>query len=151
MGDLLHSRVVRSNIYTLTKLGARVAVGGPATLIPKGIEKLGVTVSDNVMEALLDADVVMGLRMQLERQRSGLVPTAREYARFFGIDEKRMRFAKPDALLMHPGPVNRGFELTSAVMERDECVINEQVTNGVAVRMAVMYILARRSGNENFN
>lgn len=152
VGDVLHSRVVRSNIYALTKLGARVAVGGPATLLPKGLDKLGVDVFDNVAEALLDADVVMGLRMQRERQKSGLVPSEREYARFFGVDEKRLKFAKPDALLLHPGPVNRGFELTSSVVDGKQSAINEQVTNGVAVRMAVMYMLARKGGsNENFN
>ncbi len=144
VGDIMHSRVVRSNIYALTKLGARVALGGPATLLPKGIESLGVEVFDNVQEALLDADVVMGLRMQLERQRSGLVPSIREYARFFGVDDKRLAFAKPDALLMHPGPVNRGFELTSSVVDGGQSAINEQVTNGVAVRMAVLYLLARK-------
>lgn len=144
VGDIMHSRVVRSNIYALTKLGARVALGGPATLLPKGIESLGVEVFDNVQEALLDADVVMGLRMQLERQRSGLVPSIREYARFFGVDDKRLAFAKPDALLLHPGPVNRGFELTSSVVDGEQSAINEQVTNGVAVRMAVLYLLARK-------
>ncbi len=147
VGDVMHSRVVRSNIYALTKLGAKVALGGPATLIPKGIENLGVEVYDNVQEALLDADVVMGLRMQLERQKSGLVPSVREYSRFFGIDDKRLAFAKPDAMVMHPGPVNRGFELTTSVVDGDSSVINEQVTNGVAVRMAVLYILARKGGN----
>ncbi len=152
VGDILHSRVVRSNIYLLTKLGAKVAVGGPATLLPKGMDKLGADVFDNVQEALIDADVVMGLRMQRERQKSGLVPSEREYARFFGIDERRLGFAKPDALIMHPGPVNRGFELTSGVVDSDRSVINEQVTNGVAVRMAILYIFARRGGaGENTN
>lgn len=152
VGDVMHSRVVRSNIYALTKLGAKVALGGPATLIPKGIENLGVEVYDNVQEALLDADVVMGLRMQLERQKSGLVPSVREYSRFFGIDDKRLAFAKSDAMVMHPGPVNRGFELTTSVVDGDSSVINEQVTNGVAVRMAVLYILARKGGsNESFD
>ena len=146
VGDIMHSRVVRSNIYALTKLGAKVALGGPATLLPKGIETLGVEVFDNVQEALLDADVVMGLRMQLERQKSGLVPSVREYARFFGVDDKRLAFAKPDALLLHPGPVNRGFELTSSIIDGSQSAIDEQVTNGVAVRMAVLYILARKGG-----
>lgn len=146
VGDIMHSRVVRSNIYALTKLGAKVALGGPATLLPKGIETLGVDVFDNVQEALLDADVVMGLRMQLERQKSGLVPSVREYARFFGVDDKRLAFAKPDALLLHPGPVNRGFELTSSIIDGSQSAIDEQVTNGVAVRMAVLYILARKGG-----
>lgn len=152
VGDIMHSRVVRSNVYALTKLGAKVSVGGPATLLPKGFDKLGASVYDNVSEAIIDADVVMGLRMQLERQKGGLIPNVREYARFFGIDDNRLSLAKPDALIMHPGPVNRGFELTSSVIDSDKSVINEQVTNGVAVRMAVLYMLTRKGdNNENIN
>ena len=143
IGDISHSRVVRSNIYGLTKLGAEVSVGGPSTLIPQGMEQMGVKVFKSIQEARVDADVVMGLRIQLERQKSGLFPSLREYYRFFGVDEKRLKFAKPDALVMHPGPVNRGVEFSSAVIDCDQSVINEQVTNGVAVRMAVMYILSR--------
>ncbi|MCD8180646.1 MAG: aspartate carbamoyltransferase catalytic subunit [Firmicutes bacterium] len=143
VGDINHSRVVRSNIYGLTKLGAEVSVGGPSTLIPPGMEKMGVMVFKSIPEAIVDADGVMGLRIQLERQKSGLFPSLREYYRFFGIDEKRLKFAKPDALVMHPGPVNRGVEFSSSVIDGDQSVINEQVTNGVAVRMAVMYILSR--------
>jgi aspartate carbamoyltransferase catalytic subunit len=143
IGDIKHSRVVRSNIYGLTKLGAKVSVGGPSTLIPQGMEQMGVDVFKNVHEAIVDADVVMGLRIQLERQKSGLFPSLREYYRFFGVDETRLKFAKPDALVMHPGPVNRGVEFSSSVIDGDKSVINEQVTNGVAVRMAVMYILSR--------
>ena len=143
IGDISHSRVVRSNIYGLTKLGAEVSVGGPSTLIPQGMEQMGVKVFKSIQEAIVDADVVMGLRIQLERQKSGLFPSLREYYRFFGVDEKRLKFAKPDALVMHPGPVNRGVEFSSAVIDCDQSVINEQVTNGVAVRMAVMYILSR--------
>lgn len=143
VGDINHSRVVRSNIFGLTKLGAEVSVGGPSTLIPPGMEKMGVKVFKSIHEAIVDADVVMGLRIQLERQKSGLFPSLREYYRFFGIDEKRLKFAKPDALVMHPGPVNRGVEFSSSVIDGDQSVINEQVTNGVAVRMAVMYILSR--------
>ena len=141
IGDVYHSRVVRSNIYGLTKLGAQVALGGPATLMPMGIEKMGVKVFDNVHEAIVDADVVMGLRIQLERQKKGLFPSIREYFRFFGIDEARLKLAKPDAIVMHPGPVNRGVELSSAVIDGDRSVINNQVTSGVAVRMAVMKML----------
>lgn len=152
VGDIYHSRVVRSNIYGLTKLGAEVSVGGPATLIPQGMEQMGVKVFHSVQEALIDADVVMGLRIQTERQKSGLFPSAREYNRFFGIDEKRLKFAKPDALVMHPGPVNRGVELSSSVVDGEQSVIDEQVTNGVAVRMAVMHLLLRGgSNNENIN
>ncbi|MCG8502860.1 MAG: aspartate carbamoyltransferase catalytic subunit [Firmicutes bacterium] len=147
IGDITHSRVVRSNIWGLTKLGAEVCVAGPATLIPPEIEKTGVKVFNSVQEALLDADVVMGLRIQMERQKSGLFPTVREYARFFGIDDKRLKFAKEDVLLLHPGPVNRGVELFSEVIDGDKSLINEQVTNGVAVRMALLYLFSRKGGN----
>lgn len=142
VGDISHSRVVRSNIYGLTKLGADVSVGGPSTLMPRGIEEMGVKAFNTVHEAIVDADVVMGLRIQLERQKKGLFPSVREYHRFFGIDEKRLKFAKSDALVMHPGPVNRGVELSTGVIDGKQSVINEQVTNGVAVRMAVMKLLA---------
>lgn len=138
VGDIEHSRVVRSNIYALKTLGAEVSLGGPSTLIPRGMEKLGVKVFKSVQEAMIDADVVMALRIQLERQKSGLFPSLAEYNRFFGIDEKRMMFAKNDAFIMHPGPVNRGVELSSEVVDGDRSVICEQVTNGVAVRMSVM-------------
>ena len=141
IGDILHSRVVRSNIHGLTKLGAEVSLGGPATLMPKDIDKMGVKVYNNVHEAIMDADVVMGLRIQLERQKKGLFPSVREYSRFFGVDESRLKLAKPDAILMHPGPVNRGVELSTSVIDGDRSVITEQVTNGVAVRMAVMDML----------
>ena len=143
IGDIKHSRVVRSNIYGLTKLGAEVSVGGPSTLIPQGMEKMGCKVFKSVQEAIIDADVVMGLRIQLERQKSGLFPSLREYYRFFGVDDARLKYAKPDALLMHPGPVNRGVEFSSSVIDGGQSVINEQVTSGVAVRMAVLYILSR--------
>lgn len=143
VGDVAHSRVARSDIYALTKLGAEVVVGGPSTLMPTEIEKLGAKAYPSVHEAMIDADVVIGLRIQQERQKSGLIPSLREYHRFFGVDDQRMKFAKPDALLMHPGPVNRAVELTSAIMETDASKINEQVTNGVAVRMAVLDILTK--------
>lgn len=141
VGDIYHSRVVRSNIYGLTKLGAAVSVGGPSTLMPQGIEQMGVKAFNTVHEAIVDADVVMGLRIQLERQKKGLFPSVREYYRFFGVDDTRLKFAKPDALVMHPGPVNRGVEFSTSVIDGDQSVINEQVTNGVAVRMAVMSML----------
>lgn len=142
IGDVYHSRVVRSDIYGLTKLGAEVTVGGPATLMPRGIEKMGVKAYNNVQEAIIDADVVMGLRIQLERQKKGLFPSVREYFRFFGVDESRLKLAKPDAIVMHPGPVNRGVELSSAVIDGKRSVITDQVTSGVAVRMAVMDMIA---------
>lgn len=144
VGDIRHSRVARSNIFLLNKMGASVSVGGPSTLIPKYMEQMNVSVFESVQEALLDADVVMGLRIQNERISSNMFPSVREYSRFFGIDQKRLEFAKPDALLLHPGPVNRGVELSSGVVDSDQSLINEQVTNGVAVRMAVMYLLSRK-------
>lgn len=138
VGDVYHSRVARSNIFALKKLGAEVSVGGPATLLPRGLEKTGAKVFKSVQEAMIDADVVMGLRIQLERQKSGLFPSLGEYNRFFGVDDKRMCFAKDDAIVMHPGPVNRGVEFSSELVDGDSSYINEQVTNGVAVRMSVM-------------
>lgn len=146
VGDIMHSRVARSNIYGLTKLGAQVNLAGPATLLPPEIEKTGARVCESVQEALSDADVVIGLRMQLERQKNALFPSIREYSAFFGVDEKRLKVAKPDVLLLHPGPVNRGVELTSAVVDGEHSKINEQVTNGVAVRMAILYLLTRNGG-----
>ena len=143
IGDVAHSRVVRSNIHGLTKLGAEVSLGGPVTLMPKDIDKMGVNAFNNVHEAIIDADVVMGLRIQLERQKKGLFPSVREYFRFFGVDESRLKLAKPDAILMHPGPVNRGVELSTSVIDGNKSVITEQVTNGVAVRMAVMDMVTR--------
>ena len=151
IGDIYHSRVARSNIWGMQKLGAEINVAGPATLLPPGIELTGVKVFSTIQEALIDADVVMSLRIQLERQKKGLFPSVREYSRFFGLDEKRLQLAKEDALIMHPGPVNRGVELSSSVMDCDRSAIDEQVTNGVAVRMALLYILTRRGGNENSN
>lgn len=146
IGDIYHSRVARSNIWGMTKLGAEVCVAGPSTLLPPCLEKTGVKVYSTVQEALIDTDVVLALRIQKERQKSGLFPSIREYARFFGLDEKRLRLAKKDVLLLHPGPVNRGVELTTSVIDGDHSLINEQVTNGVAVRMALLYLLTRRSG-----
>jgi len=150
IGDILHSRVARSNIWGLTKLGAQVLVGAPATLMPAGIDGMGVKAFNTVQEAIIDADVIIALRMQTERQKSGLYPTNSEYMRFFGIDEKRIQLAKKDVLLMHPGPVNRGIELSSPVVDGESSVINEQVTNGVAIRMAVLYLYTRGDGNSGF-
>lgn len=151
IGDIYHSRVARSNIWGLLKMGAEVSISGPATLIPPFIERTGAKVYSTIQEALIDADVVMSLRIQLERQKKALFPTAREYSRFFGLDEKRLQLAKKDALIMHPGPVNRGLELTSSVADCDNSVINEQVTNGVAIRMALLYLLTRRISDESLN
>ena len=147
IGDITHSRVVRSNIYGLTKLGAKVVVGGPSTLMPQGIENMGVKAYNTVHEAIIDADIVMGLRIQLERQKKGLFPSTREYCRFFGVDDELLKLAKPHAILMHPGPVNRGVELSTSVIDGDRSVIVDQVTSGVAVRMAVMDMLSHGGFN----
>ena len=137
VGDVKHSRVARSNIYGLNKLGAEVVLAGPSTLLPSNLEDMGVKVYTDVEKAVEGADVVMGLRIQLERQKKGLFPSIREYNKYFGIDERRLSLAKPDAILMHPGPVNRGVELNPQVADGSQSVINQQVTNGVCVRMAV--------------
>ncbi|MDP9751626.1 MULTISPECIES: aspartate carbamoyltransferase catalytic subunit [Thermoanaerobacter] len=144
IGDIMHSRVARSNIWGLKKMGAEVRVAGPSTLIPPAIEKMGVKAYYNVEEAIKDVDVVMGLRIQLERQKSGLFPSIDEYREYFGINKERMKLAKPDAILMHPGPINRNVELTSEAANDKYSVIEEQVTNGVAVRMALLKILCER-------
>ena len=143
IGDVKHSRVARSNIYGLKKMGAEVVLAGPATLLPSQLEELGVRVYTDVEKAIDGADVVMGLRIQLERQRAGNFPTVREYSKLFGVNEERLRLAKPDAILLHPGPVNRGVELTSEIIDGAQSCINEQVKSGVAVRMAVLSILAK--------
>lgn len=141
VGDIYHSRVARSNIWGLTKLGARVRVCGPQTLMPPDIEKLGVKAYTDLDRALDGADVVNVLRLQRERQEKGLFPSAREYAMLFGVTPQRLKAAKQDVLLMHPGPMNRGVEISSAAADAQNSVILEQVTNGVAVRMAILYLL----------
>lgn len=141
IGDVLHSRVARTNISALTKLGADIHVAGPTTLMPREIESLGVTVHHRVEDALQDADVVDVLRIQLERQKKGLFPTPREYARIFGVNAARLALAKPDALLMHPGPMNRGLEISPDVAYGDRSAIQEEVQNGVAVRMAILFLV----------
>ncbi len=151
VGDILHSRVARSNIWGLTKLGAEVVVCGPKTLIPWGIEGLGVKVIHDVNKAVEGADAVTLLRIQLERQNETLFPSLREYASTYGIDREIFRRAKPDALLMHPGPVNRGVEIESELADSPESVILKQVTNGISVRMAVLYLLSgaiKKEANE---
>ena len=140
VGDILHSRVARSNLWLLAKLGASVVLCGPPTLIPPGIERLA-QVTYRIDEALEGADVVMMLRIQLERMSGGFFPTTREYFRVFGLSEERVRRAKRDVLVMHPGPMNRGVEIASEVADGPYSVILDQVTNGVAVRMAVLYLL----------
>jgi aspartate carbamoyltransferase catalytic subunit len=142
VGDLLHSRVLRSNVLLLTKLGAEVWVSGPPTLVPPGIERLGVKVSTLVDEAVADADVIMMLRIQQERMQGAFFPSLREYYNVFGLTPERVRRARSDVIIMHPGPMNRGVEIASEVADGEYSVILEQVANGVAVRMAVLYLLA---------
>jgi len=142
IGDIAHSRVARSNIWGLTKFGAHVTICGPATLIPPDIHKMNVRVAPNIGAALEGADVVYVLRIQRERQESKLLPSLREYVRLFGIDKEKLRAAPSSAIVMHPGPINRNIELASDVADGPNSVILEQVTNGVAVRMAVLYLLA---------
>ena len=140
-GDILHSRVARSNIMLLNALGAQVRVVAPSTLLPTGIEKMGVIVTRSMAEGLKDADVVMMLRLQRERMEGAFVPSVREYFRYFGLDAEKLKAAKDDALVMHPGPMNRGVEIASEIADGPQSVIQEQVEIGVAVRMAVMEAL----------
>jgi aspartate carbamoyltransferase catalytic subunit len=141
VGDIAHSRVARSNIWGLTKMGARVIVCGPPTLMPVGVEEMGAEVSADLDDAIGEADFVNVLRIQLERQEKGLFPSKEEYTRLFGIDAARMQKAKKDVVIMHPGPINRGVELSSEVADGPYNVILDQVKNGVAIRMAVLFLL----------
>ncbi len=142
VGDISHSRVARSNIWGLQKLGAKVYTVGPPTMVPAALEKLGVTVSHNLDEIVSEVDVFNMLRIQLERQAQGLFPTIREYSRLFGLNRERLARAKPEVLVLHPGPVNRGVEVTPEVADGPRSVILNQVTNGLAVRMAVLYLIS---------
>src|SRR5471030_1161412 len=146
-GDILHSRVARSNILLLGALGARVRVIGPSTLLPPGIENMGVEVFRDMRAGLAGANIVMMLRLQRERMNGAFVPSTKEYFRFFGLDEEKLRWAKPDALVMHPGPMNRGVEIDSLVADGAQSIIREQVEMGVAVRMAVLEALAQHLPN----
>ena len=141
-GDVLHSRVARSNIILLNALGASVRVIGPSTLLPNGIERLGVEAFTDMRRGLADADIVMMLRLQRERMEGSFVPSVREYFHYFGLDAEKLSHAKPDALVMHPGPMNRGVEIDSAIADGPQSLIREQVEMGVAVRMAVLEALA---------
>ena len=148
VGDILHSRVARSNIWGLNKLGANVFVVGPATLIPKDIEKLNVEVHHNISKIIHKLDVINILRIQKERQEQHLFPSLEEYSELFGINSEKLKNAKSDILIMHPGPMNRGIEISSEVADSKNSVITEQVTNGIAVRMAVLYLLSGGDGGE---
>ena len=142
IGDIAHSRVAKSNIYGLTKLGAKVRVIGPPTLMPAEIDKLGVDVFHSIEQGIKNADVIMTLRLQLERQVKGFLPSLEEYFKLYGLTAERLKLARDNAIVMHPGPMNRGVEIDSEVADGPQSVILEQVTNGIAVRMAVLYILA---------
>lgn len=148
VGDILHSRVARSDFWGLTKLGAKVTLCGPPTLVPAQMEALGARISYRLEEALPEADVVVALRLQIERQQERYIPSFREYTRFYGIDAEKLRRAKPDLIVMHPGPVHRGVELSPEVADGPQSVILEQVTNGIAVRMAALYLVAGASHSE---
>ena len=147
IGDISHSRVARSNCIGFTKMGAEVIISGPQTMIPKGIETLGVSVIHNVEDAICDADVIMMLRIQKERQKSFLFPSEREYAKVYGLSNKRLESAKDEVLIMHPGPINRGVEIAPEVADGPYSIILDQVTNGVAVRMALLYLVAGGTRN----
>ncbi|NLN39700.1 MAG: aspartate carbamoyltransferase catalytic subunit [Smithella sp.] len=142
IGDIAHSRVARSNIYGLSKMGAEVVVAGPPTMLPRDIDKLGVRVCTKLEDAVADADVVMMLRIQLEREKQNIFPSLREYARHYCLNRRNLGLAKPDAIVMHPGPINRGVEISPDIADDPTCsVILNQVNNGVAVRMALLYLL----------
>ncbi len=147
VGDILHSRVARSNIYGLTKMGAQVVVAGPATMIPRDIEKMGVKACTKLEDAIPDADVVMMLRIQLERQKQNIFPSLREYAQHYCLNRTNIKLAKQDVIVMHPGPINRGVEISPDIADDPDCsVILDQVNKGVAIRMALLYLLT--GGNE---
>lgn len=141
VGDIIHSRVARSNIYALTRMGADVHVAGPATMMPRDMEKMGVTVHYRLEPAIQAADIIMMLRIQLERQERKLIPSLREYAACFGLNAKKIKLAKEDVLVMHPGPTNRGVEIAPDIADGPHSIILDQVTNGVALRMALLYLL----------
>ena len=143
LGDIRHSRVAKSNLFGLKKMGADVRLYAPKTLLPAGLDKMGAKVCTSREEAVEGADVVMGLRIQLERQHAGNFPSLGEYAKFYGVDDGVMKYAKKGALVMHPGPVNRGVELTSALIDGETSRIDEQVLSGIAVRMAILFLLTK--------
>ena len=147
VGDIMHSRVARSNIYGLSKMGAKIVLAGPATMLPRDIEQMGVTVHTKLEDAIVDADVVMMLRIQLERQNQSIFPSLREYSQHFCLNRNNIKIAKKDVIVMHPGPMNRGVEISPDIADDPSCsVILDQVNNGVAVRMALLYLLT--GGNE---
>jgi aspartate carbamoyltransferase catalytic subunit len=142
LGDILFSRVARSNIWGLQKLGARVTLCGPPTLVPKSLESMGCKVTYDVKEALSNADIINLLRIQHERQQHSMFPSLGEYSKLFGLNQERLAWLKPDAMIMHPGPINRGVEIESEIADSERSVVLEQVTNGLAVRMAVLFLVS---------
>ncbi|MBU2490168.1 MAG: aspartate carbamoyltransferase catalytic subunit, partial [Proteobacteria bacterium] len=146
VGDIAHSRVARSDINGFTKMGATVTVCGPATMMPPGLEELGACRAPNIEEAVKGADVIMMLRIQKERQKTALIPSEREYARVYGLNPRRLALAAGDAIVMHPGPINRGVEMSPEIADGPHSIILDQVTNGVAVRMALLYLLIGGKG-----
>src|SRR5271170_1295437 len=151
LGDILYSRVARSNIWALTKLGAHVTLCGPSTLVPQVFEQMGCTVTYNVDEAIAKADIINLLRIQHERQRKSMFPSIGEYTQLFGLNQARLAKTKPDALIMHPGPINRGVEIDSEIADSGRSLILEQVTNGLAVRMAVLFLLNGGKGPQEIS
>jgi aspartate carbamoyltransferase catalytic subunit len=141
IGDISHSRVARSNIYGLIKMGAQVSIAGPATMIPRDIGKMGVGVFTRIEEAIKDVDIIMMLRIQMEREKQNIFPSLREYAHYFSLNRRNISLASEDVLIMHPGPINRGVEISSEIADGPHSIILDQVTNGVAVRMALLYLL----------
>jgi aspartate carbamoyltransferase catalytic subunit len=141
IGDITHSRVARSNIHGLTKMGAQVSVAGPATMLPRGVESLGVSAYSRIDDAIREADIVMMLRIQTEREKNNIFPSLREYANYFSLNSRNITLAREDALIMHPGPMNRGVEISPDIADGPRSIILDQVTNGVAVRMALLYLL----------
>jgi aspartate carbamoyltransferase catalytic subunit len=146
IGDIAHSRVARSNIFGMRAMGMEVRVCGPASLLPVHVEALGVRACTDLDAAIRDADIIMVLRLQLERQEKGLIPSLREYSQLYGLNLKRLEQAKPDVLIMHPGPINRGVEIAPEVAEGPYSLILDQVANGVALRMALLYLLTGGPG-----
>lgn len=146
IGDLIHSRVSRSNIWGLTKLGAKVWVSGPSTLLPAELSKFGVNVTYDAKEAVADADVILTTRIKMEEQDKNNLPSLDEYKHLFRIDDNLLRYAKKDTIIMHPGPIQRGIEISANVIDSKRCIINDQIANSVAVRMAILYILSQIGG-----
>jgi aspartate carbamoyltransferase catalytic subunit len=147
IGDIKHNRVAKSNIWALKTLGAEVSVAGPPTFMPSGLKEQGVNVYYTITEALIDADVVLTLKVQTERQDYNLIPSVNEYTRLFKLDASRLKYAKPDAIVMHPGPINRGIEISSTVIDGESSLIDKQFINGVAVRMAIFHLLSKSGVN----